>query len=116
MSGRLDPRVVVGEAGIGAHGADDRVAGGSNARGALEKMLQHAAKIAATSGDKAGGMNVPVDGTERQVVIASHAEWVVPVHEHFFDRFAFRVVADEALPLVPLKRRFRFHRASDCAF
>jgi len=39
-SGRLDPLVVGGEAGVGAHGADDAVAGNFGAFGIFEDAVE----------------------------------------------------------------------------
>lgn len=39
-------------------------------------------------------------------VFVSHAERLVPVHERFFDRFTFRVMADEAFALVAFEALF----------
>lgn len=113
MSGRLDPLVVVGEAGVGAHGANDRIAGDVNRCGAFEDVVEDAAKIAPARGEQAGGMSMPVERAKRQVVIVSHAGGLVPVDEHVLDRFAFRMMAHEAFALVAFERRLRFRRARD---
>ena len=113
MSGRLDPLVVVSEACVGAHGANDRIAGDVYGCGAFEDVVEDAAKITPARGEQAGGMSMPVERAKRQVVIMSHAEGLVPVDEHVLDRFAFRMMAHKAFALVAFERRFRFRRARD---
>jgi len=57
VSGRLDPFVVVGEAGVGAHRANDRIAGDVYGCGAFEDVIEDAAEIAAARDELISGLS-----------------------------------------------------------
>ncbi|MGB9403418.1 MAG: hypothetical protein WCA98_07755 [Candidatus Acidiferrales bacterium] len=60
--GRVDPVAVGGDAGIGADGADDAVAGNDGAIGVLDELFEGIAEIAAAAGVEAGGVGVAIKG------------------------------------------------------
>ena len=109
--GRLDPFVVVGEAGIGAHGADDAIAGDFGAFGVFEDAVEHRAKIALASGVESGRMGMAVKRTGGDFKQAGRSVGLVPVEEKLLDLVAVRMMADDTLPLVAFERELPFLRA-----
>ena len=101
MRGRLDPFARVGEAGIGADGADDAFSCWTGAFGLFDDQSEGEAKIAAAPRKKIERMGVAVDGEAfGQFEFSADFGDGVPVEEGFFDGLALRVLADAAAALV----------------
>lgn len=98
--------VVVGKAGIGAHGADDAVAGDLDGAGVFEDAVEDRTKILLAGGVEAGGVGVTVEGAHGQAVMTGGLERLVPVKEKLVDGLAFRMLANGALALVALDGGF----------
>ena len=56
----FDPAIVVGEATIGADGADDGVTGDGRVGGALQDSVKDLSKVFAALGDEPYGMEVTI--------------------------------------------------------
>ena len=95
---RIDPASFGGEAGVGAHGAEDGAAGYLHFVHLLDDGIEHGVGIFAAAGSKAGGMGVAVDrGVVSQAVFAHDLAGVTPDEVVRFDFFAARVAANTAL-------------------
>jgi hypothetical protein len=94
----VDPASFGGEAGVGAHGAEDDAAGYLHVVNLLDEGIESRVDIFAAAGSKAGGMGVSVDrGVVSQAVFPHDLAGVTPDEEVRFDFFAARVAADTAL-------------------
>ena len=116
MRGRLDPLVVVGEAGVGTHGAHDAIARDLYPGNVFHDVLEDGAQIPAASFEKAGRVGVPVKRIGRDAVFVSDAGGLMPVDELLLDRLSIWMMTDAAFALVALERCLGFRRASDEAF
>ena len=94
----VDPASFGGEAGVGAHGAENDAAGYLHVVNLLDDGIERRVDIFAAAGSKAGGMGVAVDrGVVSQAVFPHDLARVTPDEEVRFDFFAARVAADTAL-------------------
>ena len=94
----VDPASFGGEAGVGAHRAEDDVAGYLHVINLLDDGIEHRVGILAAAGGEAGGMSVAVDrGVVSQAVFLHDLAGVTPDEVIGFDFFAARVAADTAL-------------------
>ena len=94
----VDPASFGGEAGIGAHGAEDDAAGYLHGVNLLDDGIKDGVGILAAAGSEAGGVGVAVDrGVVSQAVFAHDLAGVTPDEEVGFDFFAARVAADATL-------------------
>jgi hypothetical protein len=95
---RVDPASFRGEAGVGAHGAEDDAAGYLHVVNLLDDGIEHRVGILAAARGKAGGVGVAVDrGVVSEAVFLHDLAGVTPDEEVGFDFFAARVAADTAL-------------------
>src|ERR1700722_7542454 len=75
----VDPASFGGEAGVGAHGAEDDAAGYLHVVDLLDDGIERGVDIFAAAGSKAGGMSVSVDrGVVSQAVFAHDLAGVRP--------------------------------------
>ena len=94
----VDPASFGGEAGVGAHGAENDAAGYLHVVNLLDEGIERRVDIFAAAGSKAGGMGVAVDrGVVSQAVFPHDLAGVTPNEEVRFDFFAAGVAADTAL-------------------
>ncbi len=94
----VDPASFGGEAGVGAHGAEDDAAGYLHGVNLLDDGIKDGVGILAAAGSEAGGVGVAVDrGVVSQAVFAHDLAGVTPDEEVGFDFFAARVAADATL-------------------
>ena len=94
----VDPAAFGGEAGVGAHGAEDDAAGYVHVVDLLDEGIERCVGILAAAGGEAGGMGVAVDrGVVSQAVFLHDLAGVTPDEVIGFDFFAARVAADTAL-------------------
>ena len=83
---KLDPGAIVLEAGIGAHGAEDGVAGDTHGFGLFDEDVEDGADVLVAAGPEAEGVRVAVDDRPvRQVVVLDNFVGALPVEEIVFD-------------------------------
>lgn len=103
--GSVDPFAVVGEAGVGADGADEAVRGGLDVLGALDDEFEGGAEFALAKNKEAEGVSVAVDeGTVGEVVMLADLIGAAPMEEVLLDPAAVRMPADDAVALVATER------------
>jgi hypothetical protein len=89
------------DATVGAHGAEDCVAGEGYVVNGFDEGVEGGVQTFAALEEKAGGAGVAVDGAiVGELVVVSEPRGGAPVDEFFFDGFAFGVVADDAAAAV----------------
>ncbi len=109
--GRLDPVAVVGDASVGADGADDRVGGDLDFIDALEDVFEHPPKVALSQGQKSEGMGVTVDArTVGDFVVMGNLLGASPAEEFVVDGGAVGMAADTATAPVMRKADIRGRR------
>jgi hypothetical protein len=102
--GKFDPGAIVLEAGIGAHGAKDGVAGNSHGFCLFDENVEDGADVLVAAGPESEGVGVAVDDrVVRQFVVANDFVRAVPIQEILLDFGAVRVMADMALTGVALE-------------
>jgi len=105
--GGLDPVAILGEAAIGADGANQRIGGEANVAGPFEHPFEHGAEVAGAPGKQVKGVRVTVNA--RDVVeakIGGDLIRAVPADEIGLDHLALGMVADGAPTLVAIQFRF----------
>src|SRR5579859_5456438 len=101
LGGDFGPAAVAVDAAVGAHGAEDRVAGEGYVIDGFDEGVEGGVQTFAALEQKAGGAGVAVDGAVvAKLVVVSEPRGGAPVDEFLFDGFAFGVVADDAAAAV----------------
>jgi hypothetical protein len=101
LGGDFGPAAVAVDAAVGAHGAEDRVAGECYVVDGFDEGVEGGVQTLAALEKQAGGAGVPVDGAVVvELVVLSELPGGAPVDEFLFDGFAFGVVADDAAAAV----------------
>src|SRR4029077_6910107 len=101
LGGDFGPAAVAVDAAVGAHGAEDRVAGEGYVVNGFNEGIEGGVQTFAALEEKTGGAGVAVDGAVvGELVVVSEPRGGAPVDEFLFDGFAFRVVADDAAAAV----------------
>ena len=96
--GGIDPAAFGGEAGVGAHGAEDHVAGDLDVVNLLDDGIERGVGVLPAAPGEAGGVGVAIDrGVVNQLVLSHDLARVAPEEVVGFDFFAARVAADTAL-------------------
>jgi hypothetical protein len=104
VGGEFGPAAAAVDAGVGAHGAKDAVAGDGDVFGVFDDGVERGVETFAALEENAGGAGVPVDGAGvGDFVFVSDLPGGAPVNEFFFDGFAFGMVADDAAAGVPFE-------------
>ena len=94
----VGPAPFGGEAGIGAHSAEDDASGDLYVVNLLDDGIEDGVGVLAAAGGEAGGMGVAVDrGVVSQLVFPHDLAGVTPAEVVGFDFLAARVAADAAL-------------------
>jgi len=97
-SGEIDPVALLGQAGIGAHGAKDSGAGDLDGFGLFDDGIEDGAKARFAQGGETGSLGVAVEShAMRQGVLADDFSGAAPVEVVEVDHGAILVVADGAL-------------------
>ena len=97
------------DAGVGAHGAKDCVAGEFHVVDCFDEGVEPGVQIFAPLEEKAGGAGVPVDGAiVSEIVVLSELPRGAPVEEFLFDGFALGMVADDAFAAVSFEGGLHF--------
>ncbi len=103
-AGDFGPAAVAVDAAVGAHGAEDGVAGEGYVVDGFDEGVEGGVQTLAALEEKAGGAGVTVDGAVvAEFVILRELPGGAPVDEFLFDGFAFGVVADDAAAAVPFE-------------
>jgi hypothetical protein len=101
LGGDFGPAAVAVDAAVGAHGAENRVAGEGYVVDGFDEGVEGGVQTFAALEEKAGGAGVAVDGAiVAELVVVSEPRGGAPVDEFLFDGFAFGVVADDAATAV----------------
>ena len=99
--GDFGPAAVAVDAAVGAHGAEDRVAGEGYVINGFDEGVEGGVQTFAALEEKAGGAGVAVDGAVvGELVVVSEPRGGAPVDEFLYDGFAFGMVADDAAAAV----------------
>jgi hypothetical protein len=89
------------DAAVGAHRAEDRVAGECYVVDGFDEGVEGGVQTLAALEEQAGGAGVTVDGAVVvEFVVLSELPGGAPVDEFLFDGFAFGMVADDAAAAV----------------
>ena len=101
LGGDFGPAAVAVDAAVGAHGAQDRVAGECHVVDGFDEGVEGGVQTFAALGEQAGGAGVAVDGAVVvEFVVLRELPGGAPVDEFFLDGFAFGMVADDAAAAV----------------
>ncbi len=101
LGGDFGPAAVAVDAAVGAHHAEDRVAGEGYVVDGFNEGVEGRVQTFAALQEQAGGAGVAVDGAiVIEIVVLRELPGGAPVNEFLFDRFAFGVVADDAAAAV----------------
>ena len=101
LGGNFGPAAVAVDAAVGAHGAEDRVAGEGYVIDGFDEGVEGGVQAFAALEEKAGGAGVAVDGAiVAELVVLRELPGGAPVDEFLFDGFAFGVVANDAAAAV----------------
>jgi hypothetical protein len=101
LGGDFGPAAVAVDATVGAHGAEDCVAGEGYVVNGFDEGVEGGVQTFAALEEKAGGAGVAVDGAVvGELVVVSEPRGGAPVDKFFFDGFAFGVVANNAAAAV----------------
>ena len=112
---RIDPSAVVGDAGVGADGANDGVARNFRVVAVLEQSFERGANVAVAAGVEADGARVAVDDAHVDAVVVADVVGMLPLDEFGLDFLALRVAADDALARVAGKTARGWRRWSGVA-
>src|SRR5579859_8093849 len=97
VGGDFGPAAVAVDAAVGAHGAEDRVAGEGYVIDGFDEGVERGVQTFAALEEQASGAGVAVDGTVVvELEVLRELPGGAPVDEFLFDGFAFGVVADDA--------------------
>ena len=100
-------------AGVGSHGAKDRVASEFHVVDCFDEGVEPGMEIFAPLEEKASGAGVPIEGAiVGEIVVLSELPRGAPVKEFFFDGFALGMVADDALTAVAFEGGLHFQLLS----
>ena len=106
LGGDFGPAAVAVDAAVGAHGAEDRVAGECYVVDGFDEGVEGGVQTFAALQEQAGGPGMAVDGAVvGKLVVLSELPGGAPVDELLFDSFAFGVVADDAAAAVPFEEQ-----------
>ena len=101
LGGDFGPAAVTVDAAVGAHGAQDRVAGECYVVDGFDEGIERGVQTFAALQEQASGAGVAVDGAVVvEVVVLRELPGGAPVDEFFLDGFAFGMVADDAAAAV----------------
>src|SRR6202007_539920 len=101
LGGDFGPAAVAVDAAVGAHGAEDRVAGEGYVVNGFDEGVEGGVQTFAALEEKAGGAGVAVDGAVViEFVVLRELPGGAPMDEFLFDGFAFGVVADDTAAAV----------------
>ena len=101
LGGDFGPAAVAVDAAVGAHGAEDGVAGECYVVDRFDEGIEGGVQTFAALEEQAGGAGVAVDGAiVVELVVLREFPGGAPVDEFLFDGFAFGVVADDAAAAV----------------
>ena len=101
LGGDFGPAAVAVDAAVGAHGAEDRVAGEGYVIDGFDEGVEGGVQTFAALEEQADGAGVAVDGAVViEFVVLRELPGGAPVDEFLFDGFAFGVVADDAAAAV----------------
>src|SRR3984957_13553673 len=104
LGGDFGPAAVAVDAAVGAHGAEDRVAGECHVIDRFNEGVEGGVQAFAALEEKTGGAGVAVDGAiVGELVVVSEPRGGSPMDEFLFDGFAFGVVADDTAAAVPFE-------------
>jgi hypothetical protein len=92
----FDPVAVVGEAGLGADGSDDFVAGDGSLGAAFDDRIEREAHIVAAAGEEIEGVGVAIKGFPFNAIEGRDARRSDPVNELMVDFVALGMAADLA--------------------
>jgi hypothetical protein len=96
--GSVDPFAVVGEAGVGADGADKAASGGLDVLRALDDESEGGAAFALAKSKEAEGVSMAVDESAvGEVVMFADLVGAAPMEEVLLDPVAVRMAADDAV-------------------
>lgn len=98
----FDPFVVVREAGVSVDGAEDHVAGNRHFHASFENAVEGSPQIFLPVTRKPHGMDMTVQGTIIQPILARDARNSGPISILLFDFLAIRTAADGAFAAVAL--------------
>ena len=105
MGGDFGPAAVAVDAAVGAHGAEDRVAGEGYVVDGFDEGVEGGVQTFAALEKQADGTGVTVDGAiVGELVVLGELPGGAPVDEFLFDSFAFGVVADDAAAAVSFEK------------
>jgi hypothetical protein len=93
---------VVGDASVGAHGADDRVAGNFRVVTVLENAIECAADVASAASVESYGAGVAIDHALVEAVGLRDIVGMLPLDEFVLDFLALGVAANEASTFMAL--------------
>ena len=106
LGGDFGPAAVAVDAAVGAHGAEDRIAGEGYLVDGFDEGVEGGVKAFATLEKQAGGAGVAIDGAVVvELVVLRELPGGAPVDEFLFDGFAFGVVADDAAAAVAFEEQ-----------
>jgi len=109
-AGRVGPAAAAVNAGVGAHGADDGVAGKRRGFNLLDEVIEDLVGVEEAAGGESGGVGVAVDrGVVSESVFGGDFTGVTPEEEVGFQFFAAGVTADTALTDVAAEVRGEAH-------
>ena len=101
LGGDFGPAAVAVDAAVGAHGAEDGVAGEGYVVDGFDEGVEGGVQTFAALEEQAGGAGVAVDGAiVGKLVVLRELPGGAPVDEFLFDGFAFGMVADNAAAAV----------------
>jgi len=102
--GRVGPAAAAVNAGVGAHGAKDHVAGDGDLVGGFHEKVENGMEIFAALEIQPRGAGVAVEGAiVGELVLTGEIPGGAPVEEFLFDEAAFGVAADEAFAAVTVE-------------
>ena len=106
MYRKINRAAVIGEAGVCAHGAKDRVAGDGRLPGLFDEHIEDAADVLVAERGEAESARVAIDRrVVRELVFIDDFVGIAPVEEIVLDGVAIRMAANTALPCVALDVR-----------
>ena len=100
MLRRIDPLALIVDASEGAHGANDGVGGGHDARRFLDDVAEREADVAAAAIEKLEGAGVAIHGAAADFVFLGDFGGAVPAEETLLDGLAIGMRANSAVALV----------------
>ena len=107
MGGDFGPAAVAVDAAVGAHGAEDGVAGECYIVDGFNEGVEGGVQTFAALEEKAGGAGVSVHGAVViEFVVLRELPGGAPVDEFLFDGFTFGMVADDAAAAVAFEEEY----------